>query len=84
MTGEPVGVAVNNSCQTSDLEPSYLSEELSQIQDPKYRILRALHHQLRLNNSYLYEELGTEKLFSMGRVGVSIKGQGIATYLIRR
>jgi len=84
LTGEPVGVAVNNSCQISDLESDFLEEELQSIKDPKYKILRAIHHELRKKNSYLYDELGTGKLFSMGRVGVSIKGQGIATDLIRR
>jgi len=84
LTGEPVGVAVNNSCQISDLDPDFLKEEMSQIKDPKYKPLRDIHHQLRMKNAYLFQELGTDKLFSMGRVGVSIKGHGIATDLIRR
>lgn len=84
LTGEPVGVAVNNSCSVQELEEDFLKQELSEIADPRFKILRTLHHQLRLKNAYIYQELGTDKLFSMGRVGVSIKGQGIATDLIRR
>jgi len=84
LTGKPVGVAVNNSISLSELEEDFLKKEMSEIIDPRFKVLRSIHHQLRVENSYIYQELGTDKLFSMGRVGVSIKGQGIATDLIRR
>lgn len=84
LTGEPVGVAVNNSCIRSDHDLDFMKQEMTEIIDPSYKPLKAIHHQLRLNNTHVFQELGTTKLFSMGRVGVSIKGQGIATDLIRR
>jgi len=84
LTGEPVGVAVNNSCRSSDSDPDYIKEEMAGVVDSSYRPLIAIHHQLRMNNAEVFAELGTNTLFSMQRVGVSIKGMGIATDLIRR
>jgi len=84
LTGEPVGVAVNNSCRPIHHDVDYIKQEMAEVQDPNYRPLMAIRHQLRLNNAHVFEELGTSQLFSMQRVGVSIQGMGIATDLIRR
>ena len=56
------------------------------MSDPRYKPLAAIHHELRLANRHSYEELGTEKFFSIRMVGVenSKRGMGVATELIRR
>jgi len=83
--GKPIGVCINNSCYLSELDSS-TEEELSHVSDPKYKPLAAIHHELRLKNKHIYEELGTSKFFSIRMVGVenSQRGMGVATELIRR
>ena len=41
---------------------------MSEVSDPAYRPLAALHHQLRLQNRHIYQELGTDKFFSIRMV----------------
>ena len=45
-----------------------------------------MHHELRLKNRHIYQELGTDKFFGIRMVGVenSQRGMGVATELIRR
>jgi hypothetical protein len=83
--GRPVGASVNNDLHHEELESS-LEEELEGIQDPRYRPIQAIHHQLRQQNTHIYEEIITDKLFDIGMIGVEVesRGQGIATNLIRR
>merc|ERR550517_2085911 len=59
---------------------------LSECLQSEYRPIVALHHQLRQQNKYIYEELQTDKFFSIRMVGVenSKRGMGVATELIRR
>jgi len=85
-TGTPIGVAVNNDCLGSDVTPTQLELEMSEVKDPKYKPLVAIRHQLRLQNAHVYQEVGTDKFFSIRMVGVDPKerGKGIATDLIRR
>merc|ERR1711971_1226508 len=61
-------------------------ELLAECLDPAYRPIVAIHHQLRQQNKYIYEELQTDKFFSIRMVGVenSKRGMGVATELIRR
>jgi len=84
-TGRPVGAAVNNSCHMEELEVP-LEQELAQTIDPRYQAVQAIHHQLRLENSHIFEEIGTKKMFSIKMIGVGEedRGQGVATNLIRR
>ena len=81
-TGRPVGAAVNNSCQRRDHNLT-LEEELEGVEQ-SYRPIQAIHHQLRRDNDHVYDEIGIDKMFSIGMVGVAMTGQGIATNLIRR
>jgi len=85
-SGRPLGVSVNNACYGSDVTPSQLEMEMNEVKDPKYKPLVAIHHQLRLQNTHVYEEVGTDKFFSIRMVGVDPKqrGKGVATDLIRR
>ena len=59
---------------------------LDQVIDPNYKPVLAIYHQLRMANKHIYEELKTEKFFSMRMVGVDprLRGRGVATDLIRR
>ena len=54
--------------------------------EPEYKPVAAIHHQLRLANKHIYQELGTDKFFGIQMVGVenSQRGRGVATELIRR
>jgi len=84
--GKPVGVVVNNSCHRSDVIQDVFDKEMSEVQDPNYRPLLAIHHQLQEQAIHVYEEVGTDTLFSIRMVGVdpTERGQGIITDLIRR
>lgn len=84
-TGRPVGAAVNNSCHISENDTT-LEEELRGVEDPKFRAIQALQHQLRNENRHIFEEIGTEKMFSIKMIGIAEqdRGQGIATNLIQR
>ena len=54
--------------------------------DPSYKPMLAMYHQLRMNNKHIYDELKTEKFFSIRMVGIDpkMRGRGVATDLIRR
>merc|ERR1712183_34340 len=77
-TGRPVGAAVNNSCHKDELSLS-LEQELKEVDDKSY-------HQLRHENEHIFEEIGTNKMFSIKMIGIGEedRGQGVATNLIRR
>jgi len=83
--GKPVGTAVNNSCYKEEMEQE-LQEALDKVLDPAYRPIQAIRHQLRRQNRHIYDEIGTDKMFSIRMVGVEpeSRGQGVATNLIRR
>lgn len=83
--GKPIGVAINNACHKSELDVS-MQQVLSECQDPSYRPIMAIHHQLRQDNRHIYDELSTDKFFSIRMIGVenSQRGMGVATELIRR
>ena len=83
--GRPVGVVVNNSSVLGELATT-MEEALAEVGDPRYRPIRAILHQLRMDNKRVYEEIGTDKMFSIRMFGVSplAQGQGIATNLVRR
>lgn len=59
---------------------------LDQVIDPSYKPMLAMYHQLRMNNKHIYDELKTEKFFSIRMVGIDpkMRGRGVATDLIRR
>ena len=80
-----MGTAVNNWLQQEELGLG-LEEELAGLEDPRYRPIQAIHHQLRRESSHIYQEIGTHKLFEIGMIGVEVesRGQGVATNLIRR
>jgi len=83
--GKPIGVAINNACSRSEMEvPS--EQLLSQCADADYRPILAIHHKLRQENIHIYDELATDKFFSIRMIGVenSQRGMGVATELIRR
>ena len=82
--GKPVGVAVNNSCCKDEMKVT-LEEALKGVEE-SYRPIQAIHHTLRRQNSHIYEEIGTDKMFSIRMIGVEVesRGQGVATNLIRR
>ena len=84
-TGRPVGAAVNNSCHKDELNLS-LEQELDQVDDKSYQPIQAIHHQLRHDNGHIFEEIGTNKMFSIKMIGIGEedRGQGVATNLIRR
>merc|ERR1711945_73355 len=62
------------------------SRLLSQCADADYRPILAIHHKLRQENIHIYDELATDKFFSIRMIGVenSQRGMGVATELIRR
>lgn len=82
--GKPVGVAVNNSCCKEEMKVT-MEEALDGVEE-SYRPIQAIHHTLRRQNSHIYEEIGTDKMFSIRMIGVEVesRGQGVATNLIRR
>merc|ERR1711953_721222 len=84
-TGRPVGAAVNNSCHKEELDLS-LEQELKEVDDTSYHPIQAVHHQLRHQNGHIFEEIGTNKMFSIKMIGIGSedRGQGVATNLIRR
>merc|ERR1719305_1687648 len=84
-TGRPVGAAVNNSCHKEELDLS-LELELKEVDDKSYHPIQAVHHQLRHQNGHIFEEIGTNKMFSIKMIGIGSedRGQGVATNLIRR
>merc|ERR1712083_878568 len=83
-TGRPVGAAVNNSCLKEELDLS-LEQELKEVEDKSYSPIQAIHHQLRHENGHIFEEIGTNKMFSIKTgIGEEDRGQGVATNLIRR
>ena len=45
-TGRPVGAAVNNVCNKHEVGVE-LEEELKDVEDPRYKPIRAIHHTLR-------------------------------------
>ena len=99
--GKPIGVAINNACHKSELEvPAEQASQdddlyfnnfiffqlLSQCLDSDYKPILAIHHKLRQDNIHIYDELSTDKFFSIRMIGVenSQRGMGVATELIRR
>lgn len=84
-SGKPIGVSINNACYISELDDT-TGQILADVEDPKYKPLAAIHHELRLKNRHIYQELGTDKFFSIRMIGVenSQRGMGVATELIRR
>eukprot|EP00092_Neocalanus_flemingeri_P037729 GFUD01041077.1.p1 GENE.GFUD01041077.1~~GFUD01041077.1.p1 ORF type:complete len:299 (+),score=60.64 GFUD01041077.1:75-971(+) len=83
-SGEIVGVCVNNAHFRSEFLD--MENGLDQVLDPAYRPMLDIHHALRMKNKHIYDELRTEKFFSIRMVGVDPKtrGMGVATDLIRR
>jgi len=83
--GKPIGVAINNACHKSELEVP-AEQLLSQCLDSDYKPILAIHHKLRQDNIHIYDELSTDKFFSIRMIGVenSQRGMGVATELIRR
>lgn len=83
--GEVVGVCVNNAYYRSEFVQD-LENGLEQVVDPSYKPMLAIHHELRMKNMHIYDELKTEKFFSIRMVGVDprTRGMGVATDLIRR
>lgn len=83
--GNVIGVCVNNVCLRSEFSQEW-TERLEHVIDPSYKPLLAIHHELRLKNVHVYDELKTDKFFSIRMVGVDPKtrGLGVATDLIRR
>merc|ERR1712186_149920 len=63
-----------------------LQQELKDVGDPSYHPIQAIHHQLRHENEHIFEEIGTNKMFSIKMIGIGEedRGQGVATNLIRR
>merc|ERR1711971_617827 len=84
-TGRPVGAAVNNSCLKEELGLS-LEQELAEVEDKSFQPIQAIQHQLRQENGHIFEEIGTNKMFSIKMIGIGEedRGQGVATNLIRR
>jgi len=83
--GKPIGVSINNECHMSEMDIT-TQQFLGDVTDPQYRPLAAIHHELRQKNRHIYQELGTDKFFSIRMIGVenSQRGMGVATELIRR
>jgi len=83
--GEVIGVCVNNAYFRSEFVQD-LENGLEQVVDPSYKPMLAIHHELRMRNMHIYDELKTEKFFSIRMVGVDprTRGMGVATDLIRR
>jgi len=84
-SGEVVGVCVNNAYFRSEFVDD-LDNGLEEVMDPSYKPMLAIHRALRMKNQHIYDELKTEKFFSIRMVGVDPKtrGMGVATDLIRR
>merc|ERR1711990_71139 len=82
-SGRPVGAAVNNVCNKNEVRID-LEEELKDVKDPRYKPIQAIHHTLRRQNDDVYDQIGIDKMFSIGMIGVEKTGLGIATNLIRR
>jgi len=84
--GKVVGVVINNSCHKSDVNQDMLDKEMEEVEDPKYRPVIAIRQQLQQQALHVYEEVGTDIMFSIRCVGVdpTERGQGIVTDLIRR
>lgn len=84
-SGKPVGAAVNNSCSKEEMALT-MDQAIQGVEDPRYRPIQAIHHTLRRQNRHIYEEIGTDKMFSIRMIGVEVesRGQGVATNLIRR
>ena len=61
-------------------------QEYQSTQDPSYKPFLAVHRELRQKNLHIFDELKTEKFFSISMVGVdpTFRGKGVATDLIRR
>lgn len=82
-TGRPVGAAVNNvNTRVCDS----LEKGLGKIEDPRFRPILGIRYQLRTENDRVYDEIGIEKMFNIGMIGVEPMGLGcgIATNLMRR
>jgi len=82
-SGRPVGAAVNNVCNKNEVRLE-LEDELKDVKDPRYKPIQAIHHTLRRQNDDVYDQIGIDKMFSIGMIGVETTGLGIATNLIRR
>jgi len=82
---EVIGVCVNNAYFRSEFVDD-LAHGLENVIDPAYKPMLGIHHELRMKNGHIYDELKTEKFFSIRMVGVDPKtrGLGVATDLIRR
>merc|ERR1719174_3253617 len=65
--------------------PSELAT-VNQLLYATYHPIQAIHHQLRHDNGHIFEEIGTNKMFSIKMIGIGEedRGQGVATNLIRR
>merc|ERR1711971_19235 len=63
-TGRPVGAAVNSSCLKEELGLS-LEQELAEVEDKSFQPIQAIQHQLRHENGHIFEEIGTNKMFSI-------------------
>jgi len=84
-TGRPVGAAVNSvQMKGQNTGERSLQEDLDWVQDPRFRPIQAIHSELRISQEHIYDEIGIDKMFSIGMIGVKYKGQGIATNLMRR
>merc|ERR1712172_316510 len=61
-------------------------EEALEGVEESYRPIQAIQHQLRHENGHIFEEIGTNKMFSIKMIGIGEedRGQGVATNLIRR
>lgn len=83
--GDIVGVCVNNAYFRPEFVQD-LENGLEHVIDPAFKPMLAVHHELRMKNMHIYDELKTEKFFSIRMVGVDPKtrGMGVATDLIRR
>merc|ERR1719500_308317 len=59
---------------------------IKEVDDKSYQPIQAVHHTLRHENSHIFEEIGTNKMFSIKMIGIGEedRGQGVATNLIRR
>ena len=68
------------------LELNFFCQGLDQVIDPNFKPILAIYHELRMKNKHIYDELKTEKFFSIRMVGVDpkVRGRGVATDLIRR
>merc|ERR1712172_334708 len=74
-TGRPVGAAVNNSCLKEELGLS-LEQELAEVEDKSFQPIQAIQHQLRHENGHIFEEIGTNKMFSIKMIGIGEEDRG--------